>query len=65
MIRYIYPIIFYIIMFFLYRYSKGKINSVKKSEKYLEWVRTKGKVLSKAVLILTLLYTIFYILSLF
>lgn len=46
----------------VYLYSSGKFN-LNKQESYKEWVDTKGKKVSKAVLILGALYTVLLLLQ--
>lgn len=58
----IYPLIFYILLIMVYLYSSGKFN-INKQESYKEWVDTKGKKVSKAVLILGALYTVLLLLQ--
>lgn len=58
----IYPLIFYILLIMVYLYSSGKFN-LNKQESYKEWVDTKGKKVSKAVLILGALYTVLLLLQ--
>jgi hypothetical protein len=44
-------------------YSKGKFD-VKKKEEYEKWVDTKGKKVSKAVIIIGILYAVFFLMQL-
>jgi len=63
MIKYLYPIIFYALLIIVYMYSKGKFD-VKKKEEYEKWVDTKGKKVSKAVIIIGILYAVFFLMQL-
>lgn len=60
---FLYPIIFYAILITVYFYSAGKFN-VSKKEAYIKWVKSKGRRVSKAVIILGVLYSVFLILQL-
>ena len=63
MIKYLYPIIFYILLTIVYMYSKGKFN-VGKKEEYKKWVDVNGDKLSKSVVIIGIIYTILYLIQL-
>lgn len=63
MIKFLYPIVFYVILVSVYLYSTGKFNIKNKSE-YKKWVDTKGKKVSKAVVIIGILYTVFFLVQL-
>lgn len=63
MIDFLYPVIFYSLLISIYLYSKGKFN-IKKKEEYEKWVDTKGKKVSKSVIIIGILYTVFFIMQL-
>jgi len=63
MIKFLYPAIFYALLIIVYMYSKGKFN-VKKKEEYEKWVDTKGRKVSKAVIIIGILYTVFFLMQL-
>ncbi|MBW4970777.1 hypothetical protein KZY98_09935 [Croceibacter atlanticus] len=63
MIKFLYPIVFYVILTGVYFYSTGKLNIKNKSE-YEKWVATKGGKVSRAVIIIGILYTIFFLMQL-
>jgi|GEM_PF-5839776 len=60
--KFIYPIIFYVILTLIYTYSKGMFK-VKKEEEYKKWADTKGRKVSKAVVVIGVLYTVFFIIQ--
>ncbi|PIZ10612.1 MAG: hypothetical protein COY55_07880 [Flavobacteriaceae bacterium CG_4_10_14_0_8_um_filter_31_99] len=57
------PIILYTILITIYLYSIGRFN-VKKEKDYKLWVKQKGKKLSKAIIIIGIIYTILLVLQL-
>lgn len=57
------PIILYTILVTIYLYSIGRFN-VKKEKDYKLWVKQKGKKLSKAIIIIGIIYTILLVLQL-
>ncbi len=63
MIKFLYPIVFYVILISIYLYSIGKFN-IKNGSEYKKWVNTKGKKVSKAVIIIGILYTVFFLMQL-
>lgn len=58
----IYPLIFYILLIMVYLYSSGKFN-INKKESYRKWVDTKGKKVSKVVVIFGVLYMVLLLLQ--
>lgn len=50
--------LFYVIMFFIYRYASGRYQKPKGRDKYIAWVNTEGKKVRKSVIILTILFTL-------
>lgn len=51
-------LIFYVLMFFVYRYASGKYKKSKNNDKYINWVSTQGEKVKKAVVILAVIYTL-------
>lgn len=59
--KFIYPIIFYVLLTLVYLYSIGWFKI--KKEEYRKWVDTKGLKVSKIVIIIGVLYTVLIIIQ--
>ncbi len=62
MIEFLYPVVFYTFLVLAYLYSKGSLR-INGKEKYKKWVDTKGRKVSKAILVLGVIYTILLIIQ--
>lgn len=64
MTNFLYPLVFYIILSVIYLYSTGRIKN-KSDVEYKKWVETKGKKVTKAIIIIGIIYTFLFVLQTF
>ena len=63
-IRILLAIVFYSLMWFFYAYSKGKYKvKEEKQAHYSQWVENNGARVSKAIRVLTLIFSMILVLS--
>jgi len=65
-VRILLAVVFYGLMSFFYFYSKGRFNvKENKRERYLQWVEKNGEKSSKAIEVLTIIFSLLFVLNIF
>lgn len=66
LIQILLALIFYGLMWFFYSYSKGKYKvKEEKQEQYSQWVEKNGEKASKAIRVLTIIFSVVFIFNIF